>query len=81
MTALVPVWAIAVKDMKIGRTEVMSMVQAVTLPLNYLVMMVLFVLAARMPHLSWPALLLAYAATLVVFWWVPFAWARGRAGS
>jgi ABC-2 type transport system permease protein len=45
VTALVPVWAIAVKDMKIGRGEVMSMVQAVTLPLNYLVMMVLFVLA------------------------------------
>ena len=33
----------------------------------------LFVLAARMPHVSWPALLIAYAATLVVFWWVPFA--------
>ena len=32
----------------------------------------LFVLAARMPHVSWPALLIAYAATLVVFWWVPF---------
>jgi ATP synthase protein I len=33
----------------------------------------LFMLAARLPHLSWPALLIAYAATLVVFWWVPFA--------
>ena len=33
----------------------------------------LFLLAARMPHVSWPALLLAYMATLVVFWWVPFA--------
>lgn len=34
----------------------------------------LFVLAARIPHLSWPALLLAYAATLLVFWWVPLVW-------
>jgi hypothetical protein len=30
-------------------------------------------LAARLPHLSWPALLIAYAATLVVFWWVPMS--------
>lgn len=42
---LVPVWAIADKDLKIARTEVMSLVQAVTLPVNYLLMMVLFVLA------------------------------------
>lgn len=42
---LVPVWAIARKDLKIARTEVMSLVQAVTLPVNYLLMMVLFVLA------------------------------------
>ena len=33
----------------------------------------LFLLAARMPHVSWPALLIAYLATLMVFWWVPFA--------
>jgi ATP synthase protein I len=33
----------------------------------------LFMLAARLPHLSWPALLIAYAATLVVFWWVPMS--------
>ena len=32
----------------------------------------LFMLAARMPQVSWPALLIAYLATLVVFWWVPF---------
>lgn len=31
----------------------------------------LFMLAARIPHLSWPVLLVAYAATLMVFWWVP----------
>src|ERR1700728_4216090 len=31
----------------------------------------LFMLAARMPHLGWPALLIAYAATLGVFWWGP----------
>ncbi len=31
----------------------------------------LFVAASRVPHLVWPALLLAYLATLVVFWWVP----------
>ena len=45
MNALGPVWAIAVKDLRIGRTEIMSLVQAVTLPVNYLLMMVLFVLA------------------------------------
>ncbi|HEY4974557.1 MAG TPA: ATP synthase subunit I [Steroidobacteraceae bacterium] len=40
----------------------------------------LFVWAARLPHVSWPALLIAYLATLVVFWWVPFASAsRARA--
>jgi len=33
----------------------------------------LFMLAARLPHVSWPALLIAYLATLVVFWWVPFS--------
>jgi ATP synthase protein I len=33
----------------------------------------LFVLVARAPRLVWPALLAAYAATLIVFWWVPFA--------
>jgi ATP synthase protein I len=32
-----------------------------------------FVLAARIPQVSWPALLIAYLATLVAFWWVPFA--------
>jgi ATP synthase protein I len=32
----------------------------------------LFMLAAQAPHVSWPALLIAYLATLVVFWWVPF---------
>ena len=37
----------------------------------------LFMLAARLPHVSWPALLMAYLATLVVFWWVPLASAPG----
>jgi ATP synthase protein I len=32
----------------------------------------MFVTAARLPDLVWPALLVAYIATLVVFWWVPF---------
>ena len=42
----------------------------------------LFMLASRMPHVSWTALLSAYLATLVVFWWVPFAAApRTRIGS
>jgi ATP synthase protein I len=36
----------------------------------------LFIVVARLPHVSWPALLAAYAATLVVFWWVPFAASR-----
>jgi ABC-type transport system involved in multi-copper enzyme maturation permease subunit len=39
------IWAIAVKDMKIAFGERMSMIQAITLPVNYLVMMSLFVLA------------------------------------
>jgi len=33
----------------------------------------LFVAATRFRHAVWPALLLAYGSTLVVFWWVPFA--------
>ncbi len=37
----------------------------------------LLMLAARMPQVSWPALLIAYLATLVVFWWVPFTAASG----
>lgn len=36
----------------------------------------LFVSAARVRGLSWPALLIAYLGTLAAFWWVPF-----RAGS
>jgi ATP synthase protein I len=32
----------------------------------------LFLAAVRLSHVVWPALLVAYAATLVVFWWVPF---------
>jgi len=44
----------------------------------------LFMLAARMPRVSWPALLIAYLATLVIFWWVPFTAAsrtRSRTGA
>ena len=42
----------------------------------------LFLLAARLSHVSWPALLIAYLATLVVFWWVPFSAAsRTRMGT
>lgn len=33
----------------------------------------LFVVASRVPGTRWPALLVAYVSTLVVFWWVPFA--------
>jgi ATP synthase protein I len=32
----------------------------------------LFVAVARLPGLVWTALLVAYIAMLVVFWWVPF---------
>ena len=40
------------------------------------------VLAARLSHVSWPALLIGYLATLVVFWWVPFSAAsRTRMGT
>jgi ATP synthase protein I len=40
----------------------------------------LFVIAARLPWLVWPALLIAYIATLAVFWWVPFR-AASRPGA
>jgi F0F1-type ATP synthase assembly protein I len=40
---------------------------------NFVLTIALFLLAARMLHVSWPALLLAYIGTLVVLWWVPFA--------
>ena len=39
------VWAVAAKDARVALTERMSMIQALTLPLNYLVMMSLFALA------------------------------------
>lgn len=45
LRALLAVWALAVKDMKVAITEKMSLVQAITLPTNYLIMMSLFVLA------------------------------------
>ncbi len=32
----------------------------------------MFLAAARLPGLVWPALLVGYIAMLVVFWWVPF---------
>ncbi len=39
----------------------------------------LLLVAARMPWLKWLPLLAAYAATFLVFWWVPTAASR-RAG-
>jgi ABC-2 type transport system permease protein len=39
------IWAVALKDARIALTERMSMVQAISLPVNYLIMMSLFVLA------------------------------------
>jgi F0F1-type ATP synthase assembly protein I len=49
---------------------------------NLVLTIALLLLAARMPHVSWPALLLAYVGTLVVLWWVPFASpARAKIGS
>jgi F0F1-type ATP synthase assembly protein I len=49
---------------------------------SFVLTIALLLLAARMPHVSWPALLLAYVATLVVLWWVPFAsTARAKIGS
>jgi F0F1-type ATP synthase assembly protein I len=45
---------------------------------NFALTVALLLLAARMPHVSWPALLLAYVGTLIVLWWVPMA-AAGRA--
>jgi len=40
---------------------------------NFVLTIALFLLAARVPHVSWPALLLAYVGTLVALWWVPLA--------
>lgn len=45
------------------------------------VTVVLFLLVARVPGLVWPALLIAYAVTLVVFWWVPLRMGAGNHGS
>ena len=42
---LIVVWAIARKDIRIALTERMSLLQSITLPVNYLIMMALFVLA------------------------------------
>ena len=39
----------------------------------------LFVAAARVSGLVWPAMLIGYVATLVVFWWVPFRWSGREA--
>ena len=36
----------------------------------------LLLVAARMPWMRWPPLLVAYAATFLVFWWVPAAASR-----
>lgn len=38
----------------------------------------LLIAVAHVTRVIWPALLAAYAATLVVFWWVPFV--SGRRG-
>lgn len=43
--ALRAVWAVAAKDARVALTERMSLIQALTLPLNYLIMMSLFALA------------------------------------
>jgi ABC-2 type transport system permease protein len=43
--ALRAVWAIAAKDVRVALTERMSMLQSLTMPLNYLIMMSLFALA------------------------------------
>lgn len=40
----------------------------------------LLVVAARVPGLSWPALLFAYLGTLVAFWWVPFRSGSAESG-
>lgn len=38
-------WACAVKDVRIALTERSTLVQSISLPVNYMIMMVLFVLA------------------------------------
>lgn len=42
------------------------------------VTVVLFVVAARTGKIHWPAMLVAYAATLIVFWFVPVLDTRAR---
>lgn len=46
--------------------------------MKVLVTIVLFVVAARTGKVHWPAMLVAYAATLVVFWFVPALDSRAR---
>jgi F0F1-type ATP synthase assembly protein I len=40
-----------------------------------------FLWAARIPHVSWLALMCAYAGTLVVVWWMPMTAPRTKNGS
>lgn len=49
--------------------------------MKVVVTVVLFVVAARTGKVNWPAMLVAYAATLVVFWFVPALDARARRAS
>jgi F0F1-type ATP synthase assembly protein I len=48
--------------------------------IKVVVTVALFLVVARVPGLAWPALLAAYAATLVVFWWVPLRMGAGNRG-
>lgn len=43
---------------------------------KYALTVALFIAAAQLPHLSWPAMLASYGAILAVFWWVSVAWAQ-----
>lgn len=46
--------------------------------MKVVVTVVLFVVAAQTGKVYWPAMLVAYAATLVVFWFVPVLDSRAR---
>jgi F0F1-type ATP synthase assembly protein I len=43
---------------------------------NFALTVALFLMAGRWPHVHWPAMLLAYAGTIVTLWWVPLVATR-----
>jgi F0F1-type ATP synthase assembly protein I len=44
---------------------------------NVALTIALFLTAGRWPHVQWPAMLLAYAGTIMTLWWVPMVATSG----